>query len=517
MPKISVIIPVYKAAGTLRRCVESIIFGEEQDLEVILIEDRSPDSSWEVCQQLAQEYSHVRCLQNDQNRGVSYTRNRGIDVATGQYVLFVDSDDWVSGDYAKTLIDTLENNPGKMVVCGFTFVDHITHTTLKYGIYDHSSLSRSDFMKLPGAVMLQQLWNKAFCLEEIRAAGLRFNEALCMGEDYQFVLDAIEAFDYQECVIIRKPLYYYVRYTAGSLMNNWAEYETYDDALKRQQRLETLCGITQTQLEEFNSSYAYRIVWESSLPQTKKVEIVQSILGKKKSKRFFCIQKLRSTKRQLRSAVSLSKKYWGKLMGKLRSVSNQRRIQKHRRLLHNRDISIISQNCIGGVFSHDMQMEFQSPTINLFMEAADYIKFVCNLEHYLNVELILRWGEEYPIGMLDDIKLMFVHYDTCQQARQAWERRKKRVNLNKVLVLATDRDGFDEAVFEQWKKVSYPKLLFTAQEKFSKHPDSLYFPEYQANGCVPDLIPKREFYKENMLVNKANDVDNSNLREISYD
>ena len=98
MPKISVIIPVYKAAGTLRRCVESIIFGEEQDLEVILIEDCSPDSSWDVCRQLAQEYSHVRCLQNDQNRGVSYTRNRGMDAATGQYILFVDSDDWVSGD-----------------------------------------------------------------------------------------------------------------------------------------------------------------------------------------------------------------------------------------------------------------------------------------------------------------------------------------------------------------------------------------------------------------------------------
>jgi uncharacterized protein (DUF1919 family) len=164
-----------------------------------------------------------------------------------------------------------------------------------------------------------------------------------------------------------------------------------------------------------------------------------------------------------------------------------------------------------------MQMEFQSPTINLFMEAADYIKFVCNLEHYLNVELILRWGEEYPIGMLDDIKLMFVHYDTCQQARQAWERRKKRVDLNKVLVLATDRDGFDEAVFEQWQSVSYPKLLFTARKEYSKHPDSLYFPKYQGHGCIPDLIPKREFYRDHMLIHKANGVNQSNLKETSYD
>ena len=71
MPKVSVVIPVYKAEGMLRRCVESIIFGEEKDLEVILIEDCSPDGSWNLCQQLALEYSRVICLQNDQNRGVS--------------------------------------------------------------------------------------------------------------------------------------------------------------------------------------------------------------------------------------------------------------------------------------------------------------------------------------------------------------------------------------------------------------------------------------------------------------
>lgn len=517
MPKISVIIPVYKAAGTLRRCVESIIFGEEQDLEVILIEDRSPDRSWDVCQQLAQEYSQVRCLQNDQNRGVSYTRNRGMDAATGQYILFVDSDDWVSGDYAKTLITTLENNPGRLVVCGYTFVDHIRQTRVNYGIYDRSTLSRSDFIELTGTVMLQQLWNKAFCLQQIRTAGLRFNEALCMGEDYQFILDAIEAFDYQECVIIRKPLYYYVRYTDGSLMNNWAKHETYDDALKRQKRLETLCGVTQTHHEEFNRIYAYRILWESGLSKARKIEIVQNVLGKKESKIFLNIQNLRAIKGKLLSVVSLSKKYRDRLMAKLRSVSNKMRVHRNRQLLVNRDLSIISQNCIGGVFSHDMQLEFRSPTINLFMGAADYIKFVCNLEHYLNAELILRWGEEYPIGMLDDIKLMFVHYDTCQQARQAWERRKKRVDLNKVFVLATDRDGFGEAEFAQWQSVPYPKLLFTARKEYSKHPDSLYFPKYQGHGCIPDLIPKREFYQHHMLIHKANGVDRSNLKETSYD
>ena len=130
--------------------------------------------------------------------------------------------------------------------------------------------------------------------------------------------------------------------------------------------------------------------------------------------------------------------------------------------------------------------------------------FVKNLEHYLNIEPDIWQGEEYPVGRIEDVELHFVHYDTCLQAKEAWERRKKRVDLRNVLVLSTDRDGFDPSVFEKWKTISYPKLLFTARREFAAVPDSLYFPEYEKMGCVPDLIPKREFYKNNLLLYKAN-------------
>ena len=195
-----------------------------------------------------------------------------------------------------------------------------------------------------------------------------------------------------------------------------------------------------------------------------------------------------------------------KIKGKLQCKKNERRISVLRTRLMQKDLTIISQNCIGGVFSHDMGMEFQSPTVNLYVPAADFIKFVNHLEHYLTADLEIYWGEEYPIGILDDIRLMFVHYDTCQQAKDAWERRKKRVKLDRILVLSTDRDGFDEGIFEQWKAIPYPKLLFTARKEFAGHPDVLYFSKYKNDGCVPDLIPKREFYKNQLIILKANAV-----------
>jgi uncharacterized protein (DUF1919 family) len=224
--------------------------------------------------------------------------------------------------------------------------------------------------------------------------------------------------------------------------------------------------------------------------------------------------RLREALNQLKSSVCY---YSGRAQGKLQRWKNALKVYSHRKLFRDGSLTVISQNCIGGVFSHDMHLPFQSPTVNLCIPAADYVKFVNNLEHYLQMEPELHWGEEYPVGRLDDVEILFVHYDTCLEASEAWERRKKRVNLQNVLVLSTDRDGFDETVFEQWKTISYPKLLFTARKEYSRHPDSLYFPEYQDDGCVPDLIPKREFYKDHVLIHKANGTDQSNLTENSYE
>lgn len=304
MPKISIIVPVYRAEKTLRQCVKSIVSGEEKDLEIILVEDCSNDGSWALCQKLAEEYPQVVCLQNDRNRGVSHTRNRGLDAATGQYVIFVDSDDWVSEDYAKLLGNAIENHPGKLIVCGYTQMDYVNdtkYTKRDYGIDDTAVLDRQQFHRLSGAVMLQQLWNKIFCLSDLRKAGIRFDEAICVGEDYQFVMDAIEALDIQECVILPKPLYFYIRRGTGSLMDHWTEHETYEQALSRAIRLENLCGFHSDRLESFKNGYAYRIMWQTTWPRKKKRQTVCEILGRKKGSRFYCRQKLIRWRENLRA------------------------------------------------------------------------------------------------------------------------------------------------------------------------------------------------------------------------
>ncbi len=193
-----------------------------------------------------------------------------------------------------------------------------------------------------------------------------------------------------------------------------------------------------------------------------------------------------------------------RVIGRFKREKAARIAAKEKKRLTNTHFSVISQNCIGGVFYHDMGLRFTSPTIDLYFSCPDFIKFVLDLDHYLTQELSVSWGEEYPIGSLDDITIHFMHYETCSEAKEKWDKRKKRIDRDAILILCTDMEGFDEAAYEQWKKIPYPKVLFSAEDR--KAPDVVFYPEFKQDGRVSDLIPERKFYKDGVLINTVNSM-----------
>ena len=118
--KYSVIIPVYKAQKTIRRCIDSLIDQSHEDVELIIINDGSPDDSGIICQEYAEKYPCIRYYETE-NRGVSSARNLGLTKAKGEYILFVDSDDYVSKNYLERINSDLEKNHPDILLFGMKY------------------------------------------------------------------------------------------------------------------------------------------------------------------------------------------------------------------------------------------------------------------------------------------------------------------------------------------------------------------------------------------------------------
>lgn len=135
-PLISVIVPIYNVEKYLRRCIDSILAQTYPKLEIILVNDGSPDNSWEICKEYEATYSNVRALKKT-NGGLSSARNFGLKYAHGEYVGFIDSDDWIAPDMYMSLYDLIVSNNADGAQINFMLADnenvkrHDRPTTIK--------------------------------------------------------------------------------------------------------------------------------------------------------------------------------------------------------------------------------------------------------------------------------------------------------------------------------------------------------------------------------------------------
>lgn len=506
---VSIVIPVYNAEKTLRKSVESIVYGRYANVEVILVDDCSCDGSWELCCQLRDSYSQVKCVQNPVNSGVAVTRNHGLDVATGEYICFVDSDDWVCCRFVESLVTEAVLHPDELPVCGFRFINYLDNQTANYLLPPNDQngffLPRTETFQLLNHVWLQCVWNKIFHADVIKRHNIQFPPGKSMGEDFDFVLTYLEKAQCAGYRIINAPLYYYIRANTTSLMSQFG-LSRFDEEATRYGRVYSICSDQsaevdyQKSLQALKNNFYYHILSAKQLSKADKLDRIKNI-----SKDGNELQHYRNAQRIYRKEgifkqLSRCKATINRGLAITKRLSVKYRIARARHKLSGHDLSIISQNCIGGVLYHDLGQSFRSPTINLYMNAKDFAKFATDLRGYLSLPLQMHWEEEYPIGLLGDITIRFMHYDTCTDAVCAWQRRCDRIDWDRILVLTTDRDGFTNAEFEMWKQLPYPKVLFTSNPAFANHEDSVFFRKYQKYGCVPDLIPEREFYRKGKVV-----------------
>lgn len=159
-------------------------------------------------------------------------------------------------------------------------------------------------------------------------------------------------------------------------------------------------------------------------------------------------------------------------------------------LLRNSDISIISMNCTGGILYHDLGLKFLSPTVNMYFRAEDFIRFCEHMDDYLAIDTMticmdpeIIQGRTYPVAWLGDIKLFLVHYRTVEEAQEAWNRRKKRLNGEWISVIATDRDGMTDSLKDRFEKLPYRKVMFVHKPDLY-HPSCFYIKGYEEENQV---------------------------------
>lgn len=287
--RFSVIVPVYNAETTLERCVESILVSGGDWVEVVLVEDCSKDRSWELCQALAERYGNVVALRNEVNYGVSHTRNRGLETATGEYILFVDSDDWVAPEYVSAFEEVLSSG-GEFAICGYWNHDEVVAGRTDVYAWPKCRESRMTVQLRPelealrDSNLLQQLWNKVFCRGVIAEHGIRFDETISIGEDTRFVLEYIRCADARTAVLINEPLYHYMRDRAGSLMYR-VGYESVEEPLKNLRAMYALMGKPEDEINEIldrkririRENYAYLIMHNLGMPLRERRRLILAL------------------------------------------------------------------------------------------------------------------------------------------------------------------------------------------------------------------------------------------------
>lgn len=190
---ISIIIPVYNTAPYLDQCIQSVVEQNYKDWECILVDDGSTDNSGTICDKWAGNDSRIRVL-HQANQGVSAARNHGIDKSKGDYICFIDSDDWVTANYLSDMLSGLEDKNIDMVVTGVEDViesgKNMVHSSYRCLKMEMDPADTKDFIEYID--LFYSPYSKLYIAEIIKDNDIKFPVDFSLGEDMIFNLHYLD-------------------------------------------------------------------------------------------------------------------------------------------------------------------------------------------------------------------------------------------------------------------------------------------------------------------------------------
>ena len=262
-PLVSIIMPAYNSAKTIGGVIDHVLKQPYTNIELIVVDDGSSDKTPRILQQ----YHDKRLIILTQpNAGAAAARNTGLAAATGEYVMFVDSDDKFSDDFIPKMVDTITTHKVDITICGHGGDGVRSLLPDKTGLVDRD-LSYHITSSILKNGLLYALWNKIYRTDIIKQHNIQFHPDVKYGEDLIFNL---EYFKYiQKIYYLREPLYEYVRRASGLSAQTAANIDY------RRQMLKALRNFLGDNLKQPRIALKYRLIQLRWLVSTKKAKLKQ--------------------------------------------------------------------------------------------------------------------------------------------------------------------------------------------------------------------------------------------------
>lgn len=221
--KVSAIVPVYNTEKFLEKCIRSIMSQTLKEIEIICINDGSTDNSLEILKKLQKEDNRIIII-DKKNEGVSIARNIGIERARGEFLSFIDSDDWIDKNYYEICYKKLKISESDIIVTDF-FSENINGENQKYE-KDVFSLEKIEKIRYVEDILLINvtgaLWNKIIRKEIVQRKNIRFEKELKVGEDIYFLIEILK--EANSIIKLNKAFLHYIQHNNNTIKNIKIEY-----------------------------------------------------------------------------------------------------------------------------------------------------------------------------------------------------------------------------------------------------------------------------------------------------
>lgn len=283
--KVSVVVPIYNVENYLDKCVDSIVTQTYKNLEIILVDDGAKDNSGELCNKWAEKDDRIKVVHKE-NGGLSSARNAGMEVATGDYIMFEDSDDWLELELIEKCVERITEDNSELVIFGYKKVDEQGQNLGEF-TFGNDTLSRNELAEQLFYRIVEMsfgyAWNKLYDFNVIKKSGLKNDSSIIDREDLVFNMQMLSYWN--KISYLEFAGYNYLQRTTSLLHNS---------NLARLKNIKPFCekmhsirfGNSESERKVYNMNVLHylsdciikNILWNDELSKVEKINWIKDII-----------------------------------------------------------------------------------------------------------------------------------------------------------------------------------------------------------------------------------------------